>query len=77
MNQANIPLIVWYKIFRKAFKTAMVLDGLNITSIDGRVVTQYEPSFFGSNLKFVNQLCTWGEAGSVTIKTKATLKIVD
>ena len=76
MNQANIPLSVRYKVFKEAFKTATLLDGLQTTSIDEKIATRYM-HFFGSNPNFAKHLRTWGEAGTVKIKTKSTPKIAD
>jgi hypothetical protein len=75
-TQANVPLIIRYKVFKEAFKTATYLDGLMSVKIQDTVATCYV-HFFGENPKFANHLCTWGEAGTVKVKTKATPKIAD
>jgi hypothetical protein len=32
---ANIPIQIRYKIFKEAFKTATLLDGLMVVEVDG------------------------------------------
>ena len=76
MYQANIPLSVRYKVFKEAFKTATLLDGLMTTRLDNKLATRYI-HFFGKNPSFAQHLRTWGEAGTVKIKVKATPKIAD
>jgi hypothetical protein len=76
MNQAHVPLKWRYKLFSKAFKTATVLDGLHIIKLDGKKDTRYK-HWCGSNPKFAKHLRTWGEAGTVSLKSKSTPKIAD
>jgi hypothetical protein len=76
MHQANLPLAMQYKVFKEAFQTATQLDGRMAIKVDGKVATRYI-HFFGSNPKFVNHLCTWGETRMVNTKTKVTPNITD
>jgi hypothetical protein len=39
MNHANVPLKWRFKLFVKAFKTATVLDGLQVITLDGIIDT--------------------------------------
>jgi len=76
MHRANIPLRQRYKLYPEAFKTATLLDGLGVIDIDGVNETRYV-HFSEKNPKFSKHLRTWGEAGTVTLKSKATPKIAD
>jgi hypothetical protein len=76
MAAANIPTKYRYKLFREAFTTATKLGNLRVQEIDGKSATRYE-HFLGENPKFVKHLRTWGEAGTVKLKTKATPKVGD
>jgi hypothetical protein len=76
MNRANILLIFCYKVFKEAFKTSKLVDGLMAISIDGKVATRYT-HLFGLDSKCSDYLQTWDEAGTVKVKTKATPKIAD
>ena len=42
MHRANVPLADRYKLFKEAFKTATLLDGLVMITIDGKEATRYE-----------------------------------
>ena len=76
MTAAFVPLEKRFKLWREAAKTATLLDGLLIVSIYGQEKTRYEHAF-GENPKFAKHLRTWGEAGTVKTKIKATSKIAD
>jgi hypothetical protein len=77
MNHANIPLKWRFKLFAKAFKTdATLLDGLRVITLDGVIDTRYK-HWCGTNPKFVEHLCTWGEVGTVNLKEIGTPKIAD
>jgi hypothetical protein len=76
MNHANVPLLWRYKLFAKAFKTVTILDGLRVIELDGVKATRYE-HWCGANPDFTRHLRTWGEAGTVNLKSKATPKIAD
>ena len=67
MHRANVPLADRYKLFKEAFKTATLLDGLVVITIDGKEATRYE-HWCGKNPDFTAHLRVWGEAGTVTIK---------
>jgi hypothetical protein len=76
MIKANLPNNVRYFLFKEAFKTATMLDGLVVVDIDGIKKTRYE-HFFGKNPKFAGHLRFFGEAGTVKTKTKKTPKLDD
>jgi hypothetical protein len=76
MARANVPLNIRYKVLTKAFKTATLLDGLTLIEIGNQEATRYE-HWCGKNPEFSEHLCTWGEVGTVKIKTNATPKIGD
>ena len=74
MHKANIPKKYRNKIFREAWLTAIDLDGLVVIKIKGKEATCYE-HWCGKNPKFAKHLRTWGEAGTVKLKTKTTPKM--
>ena len=76
MARANIPMAIRYRIYSEAFKTATLLDGLVTIDLDGVTATRYE-HWCGKNPEFAKNLRTWGEAGTVTVKTKMTPKVKD
>jgi hypothetical protein len=76
MVQANIPYEVRYRLFRKAYKTAALLDGFTVIEIQGKADTRYV-HWCGENPKFTNHLHVWGEAGTVKIKSDKTPKLAD
>ena len=76
MIQANIPYKLRYKVWTEAFATATLLDGMVPIMLDGKLATRYE-HWAGENPAFVNYLRTWGEAGTVKVKTKNTPKLAD
>jgi hypothetical protein len=76
MISANIPLTLRYKLFKEAFKTATLLDGLMAVTLEGVTATRYK-HYMGENPDYAYHLRTWGEAGTVKTKTLATPKIGD
>jgi hypothetical protein len=76
MIQANIPYKVHYCLFKDAYKTAVILDGFTVMTIEGKTDTHYV-HWCGKNPKFTNHLRTWGEAGTVKIKAMNTPKLAD
>lgn len=76
MSAANIPMSVRYKVWVKAFDHATALDGLIVVTIDGLTATRYE-HWYGGLPKWVKHLKTWGESGTVKVKTKTTPKLAD
>ena len=76
MARANVPLSVRYKIWRHAMKTATLLDGLTVTTVEGKTATRYV-LWAGENPKFAGHLRTWGEAGSIKTRVRGTPKIAD
>jgi hypothetical protein len=76
MHYANVPLLVRYMIWREAFKKTVTL--LDLMSIDvGGVIDTRCVHWGGKNPAFAKHLKTWGEAGSVKLKIKATPKVID
>jgi hypothetical protein len=57
MAQANVPLEVRYKIWRHAFKTATLLDGLTVVTVGGKTATRFV-LWAGKNPKFADHLRT-------------------
>jgi hypothetical protein len=76
MAQPNVPQRIKYKIFREAYKTAAILDGYVVIECNGIEDTRYV-HWCGTNPNFTNHLRTWGEAGTVKVKTKTTPKLED
>jgi hypothetical protein len=60
----------------KAFEHAAALDGLIVTTIDGKSASRYE-HWNGELPKWSKHLKIWGEAGTVKIETKTTPKLED
>ena len=76
MIAANIPQALRYVLFKEAFKHATNMDNLVIININGKEATRFE--HFGDKLPtFVKAMKTWGKAGVVTLKNKATPKVGD
>lgn len=63
MAAVNLPSTVKAKLFKEAFVTATVLDGLATVELDGVTKSRYE-WFHGNAPKFAEKLRTWGEAKS-------------
>jgi hypothetical protein len=76
MYHANVPLKTRYKLFTEAFKTATLLDALVVVDIDGVKKSRVE-HWSGKRPSYAENLRTWGEAGTVKLKTLATPKIAD
>jgi hypothetical protein len=74
MARMNVPHKIRYKLFRKAYKTSALLDSFFCMTCNNIEDTQFV-HWGGSNLNFTNNLCVWGEAGTVKIKTKMTPKL--
>ena len=74
MASANVPQDMCYRLFREAMTTATLLDNLMVVNVSGKEGTRFE-HFTGKNTRFASHLRTWGEAGTVKLKTKATPKI--
>jgi hypothetical protein len=68
MARANVPLNIRYKVSTKAFKTATLLDGLTVIKIGNKEATRYK-HWCGKNPEFSEHLRTWGEVGTIKIKT--------
>ena len=76
MARANIPVFFWYKFFKEAFKMTTLLDALMIVEINGEKKLQ-EEHWSGQKPKYVLNLCMWGEAGTVKVRTQMTRKLKD
>jgi hypothetical protein len=78
MSAATFPMKIRYKVWIKALQHATDLDGLPVvfTKIDGNTATRYE-HWNGKIPKWVNYMRTWGEYGTVKVKTGTTPKIAD
>jgi hypothetical protein len=63
-------------VWVKAFQHATDMDGLIVTTIQGKTATRYE-HWCGRLPKWVKHLRTWGESGTVKVKTDTTPKRVD
>ena len=77
MYQANLPLEMRYRLFREAFQTATLLDGLVPVEIGGKFASRYNHWSGGKEPNFAKYIRTWGEAGTVKNKTIATPKLAD
>ncbi len=73
MHAANVPDEKRKYYFNQARDTAAFLDGLAVVELNGKMATRFEHAF-GSNPLAVNHLRTWGEAGTVTLKSKTRPK---
>ena len=73
MNRAHIPKIERYLLFKHAAITATKLDWLSVIDIKGVVKMRCE-HWCGDIPKFARYLRMWGEAGTVTIKSKMNPK---
>ena len=76
MHRANLPMALSYIISHEAFNCATQLDGLVLVTINGVTKTRYE-HWVGKNLAFTKYLRTWGEAGTMKVKTKTSPKLKD
>jgi hypothetical protein len=76
MHRANLSMAMRYKLAQEAFTCATMLDGLIPVTVDGITKTRYE-HFNGENPAFAQHLRTWGEAGTVKIKSKTSPKLYD
>jgi hypothetical protein len=77
MTRANVPEIIQYRLFKEAFKRATLLDALLlIIEIDSEKCLRVE-HWSGQKTGYALNLCTWGKAGTVKMKTKMTTKLAD
>jgi hypothetical protein len=76
MVKANIPEKYRYHLFREAFCTATDLDGLVVIEVNGKRETICH-HMFGKTPEWAKHLRTFGEAGTVKIKTDTTPKLHD
>jgi hypothetical protein len=75
MYAANLTLELRYRLYREAFQTATLLDGLLPVEINGVVKSRYNHWSGGHEPKFAKR--TWGEAGTVKLTSLATTKLED
>ena len=61
MNAANLSLHERCKLFKDAYATALLLDGLVLITKNGQRKTRFE-HWNGTIPKFAYHLRTWGEA---------------
>jgi hypothetical protein len=64
------------QLFSEAYKTAALMDGLSIITIDRHAATHYV-HWDGENPNFVEHLQVWGEADTVKMKTGKMPKLAD
>jgi hypothetical protein len=76
MVKANIPEKYRYHLSREAFCTATDLDGLVVIEVNGNKETRFF-HMYGKNPERVSHLRTFGESGTVKIKTDTTPKLHD
>jgi hypothetical protein len=69
LEDAHVPNTLRKLLMPEAVKTATHLDGLIPIVLDGVSKTKYEHQF-GKNPRFANSLRAFGEAGTVTIKSR-------
>ena len=77
MYAANLPLEIRFRLYREAFQTATLLDGLQPVEINGVTKSRYNHWSNGSEPKWAKHLRTWGEAGTVKLTSLATRKLED
>jgi hypothetical protein len=72
MSHANIPKHLKHLLLSDAVLTAILLDNLILIEINGKLATKYvhHAGKEDADPSFVHNLCTWGEAGTVTIKNR-------
>jgi hypothetical protein len=76
MVQANVPQDISYRVFWETYKTAALQGGYTVITIGDKTDTRHV-HWSGSNPKCTDHLRTWGEAGTVKIKTKTSPKLND
>ena len=74
MIAANLPKKVRHKMFPCAFSAATNPDNLVLMTINGTTKTRYE-HWRGKFPGFVKNIRTWGEAGTVKVKSKTSPKL--
>jgi hypothetical protein len=74
MEHAHVPQRNCYQLWKEAFGAATLLDGLTVLDINGKLPAQFE-HWDGRNPDFVQFMRTWGEAGTVKLRTAMTPKI--
>jgi hypothetical protein len=76
MRAANVPKKFRYFLFPDAVKTAAKLDALHLTMYMGIEKSRHE-HFYGNLPSYVNHLRTWGEVGTVKLRTTTDSKLKD
>ncbi len=77
MHRANIPLRRRYTLAGEAFLASADLNGLNLVDDKKGGQAPKDVLWDGKLPGFAKNLRTWGEAGVVKLKNKATPKIAD
>ena len=72
--EENVPIKMRYKVFCEAICTKTLADGLTAITVDGNTTTGFK-HLFGTNHVFMSFLRTWGEDGTMKIKTATTPKL--
>jgi hypothetical protein len=73
---SNIPEKYRNHLFRESFCTSTDLDGLVVMEIKGKKAARFF-HMYGKNPEWVDHIRTFGEAGTVKIKTDTTPKLHD
>lgn len=76
MHRANLTMPERYLLATEALQCATLLDGLVVLTINGVTQTRYE-HWNGKIPAFAKHLRTWGEAGTVKVKTSTSPKLHD
>lgn len=75
MHQANLPLAIDNKVFPYAFKLATVLDCFVVSTINNKLLVTRYKHYEIKIPQFATNLLTFGEAGTVKLKSLATGKL--
>jgi hypothetical protein len=75
MIEANVPLGIRFRLFKEAFHTVTDLDALVPITLGGKTASRYNHWSGGKEPRYAKFLRTWGEAGTVKLKNKATGKL--
>lgn len=76
MIRANLPHKLKFRLFREAYKTVALMDGFTVITINNVTATRFI-HWCTRNPKFTHSLRTWGEAGTVTIKSNNMPKLAN
>jgi hypothetical protein len=76
LNAANVLREFRFMLWREEFKTATLLNGMSMIKVDNKTDTQ-NVNWDGKIPKYLTQLRTWGEAGTVKLRTRSHTKLDD